>query len=748
MTMSATDTVVPDPWGIVPQRLRPPRVRADLVRRSLLIDRLLSSDAAIVAVRGGAGYGKSTLMTQWADTDRRAVGWLSVDVADNDPVVLLRHLVRSLADCGLDVAEVDGRLQHVEPQITRVVLPALARALDGSAEPFLLLLDDVHLLEGRDAVAALDHVLDLVPEGSTVALSGRALPPLRLARRGLGGELLQLEQHDLEYTPAEAMEVTRPLDRLPSDVVQELVRCTDGWPAGLYLGVMALAEHPDPPLVLRGLLAADRRVAEYLHEEVLDQLPAEWRSFLLRASVLDRLSGPLCDAVLGRDDSAEVLEALVASGNLFVVSLEGRDSYRLHDLFAELLRAELRRTDPAAESPLRCRAARWHDEHGEGDAAVRQALASGDRTLASAMLYRQLFLATIRGEVATLQRWVDGFPAEEVRRDGLVALCAGWVALALGQRGPLELHLRDARSATYDGPLPDGTVSYQVALAALEMTASLDGIKAVAEHAATVRSAGPGGSPWAGMAAFLEAIASGYSGGADPVAALEAAELEARGLPAVHAVTMAQLGVARVRSGDQHRGVSEILRAVDEVSEHGLESYTLIGIVHCAHGYAAALQGDAVRARDAAEKGAAIRDSMVHVIPRAQVNTGLLLCETAVLNRDPGAAANELASVRRHLLEEPDAIVFAKWADELDERLDRLRSAGDTVELTAAEQRVLEQLSTHRPLVEIGEHLYISRNTVKTHTMSIYRKLAVSGRSDAVDRARHLGLLSPDRSAS
>ena len=130
------------------------------------------------------------------------------------------------------------------------------------------------------------------------------------------------------------------------------------------------------------------------------------------------------------------------------------------------------------------------------------------------------------------------------------------------------------------------------------------------------------------------------------------------------------------------------------------------------------------------------------------VNTGLLLCETAVLNRDPGAAANELASVRRHLLEEPDAIVFAKWADELDERLDRLRSAGDTVELTAAEQRVLEQLSTHRPLVEIGEHLYISRNTVKTHTMSIYRKLAVSGRSDAVDRARHLGLLSPDRSAS
>jgi LuxR family maltose regulon positive regulatory protein len=328
-----------------------------------------------------------------------------------------------------------------------------------------------------------------------------------------------------------------------------------------------------------------------------------------------------------------------------------------------------------------------------------------------------------------------------VRRDGLVALCAGWLAVALGQRGPLELHVRDARAATYDGPLPDGTVSYEIALAALEMTASLDGIKAVAEHAGNVRSAGPGASPWTGMAAFLEAIALGYSAAADPVVELEAAELEARGLPAVHAVVMAQLGVARVRGGDQHRGISDILRAVDEVDEHRLESYTLIGIVHCAHSYAAALQGDVVRSREAAEKGAAIRASMVHVIPRGQINTGLLLCEAAVLNRDPGAAAKELASVRRHLPEEPDAIVFAEWADELAVRLDRLRSTGDNVELTAAERRVLEQLPTHRSLVEIGQHLYVSRNTVKTHTLSIYRKLGVSSRSEAVRRAEDMGLI-------
>jgi LuxR family maltose regulon positive regulatory protein len=741
MTMSATETVETDPWGVEPQRLRPPRARADLLRRTALVDRLLAADAAVVTVRGGAGYGKSTLLTQWVDSDRRPVGWLSVDVADNDPVVLLRHLVRSLADCGLDAAETEDRLRHVEPHITRSVMPALARALDASEQPFLLVLDDVHLLEGRDAVAALDHVLDMVPEGSTVALAGRALPSLRLARRGLSGGLVQLEQEELAYTPAEATEVTRPLERLPGVVVQELVRCTEGWPAGLYLGVMALAEHPDPPLVLRRMLAADRRVAEYLHDEVLDQLPAEWRSFLLHACVLDRLSGPLCDSVLERDDSAEVLEALAGSGNLFVLSLDGPDAYRLHDLFAELLRGELRRTDPAVESRLRRRAAVWHDEHGEADAAVRQALASGDRVLASATLYRQLFGVTVKGEVATLQRWVDGFPRDQVRSDGLLAICAGWLALSSGQRGALELHLRDARATSYEGVLPDGTASYEVGLAALEMTASLGGIKEVAEHAAVVRAAGPGGSPWAGMAALLEAVALGYSGQADLVEVLEVAELESRGMPAVHAVAMAQLGVAHARWGDRVTGLHTVLQAVAEMREHRVESFTLVTVVHCAHSYVAAMHGDVATSQSAADRGAEIRASMVNVVPRAHIQTCLLLCEAAILRRDPAAANRELQLAHQHLPEEPDAIVFHEWADELAERIERLRAASDTVELTAAERRVLEQLPTHRSLVEIGQHLYVSRNTVKTHTLSIYRKLGASSRSEAVTRAQELGLI-------
>ena len=743
MSTSATETVPADPWGVVPQRLRPPRSGPGTFPRTSLLERLTAVDATLVTIRAGAGYGKTTLTGQWVAADPRATGWLSMDVADNDPIVLLRHLMRALAECGVETTRAQDLLASREPRIARDVVPALALALETSTRPFLLVLDDVHLIDRRDALALLDELVERIPEGSTLALAGRALPPLRLVRRQLGGGLLQLDQDDLAYSRAEALGVTRPLDQLPPGVVDELVRCTGGWPAGLYLGVLALAEHPDPPLVLRGMLAADHRVAEYLHEEVLDRLPDEWRTFLLQASVLDRLTGPLCDAVMQRHDSAEVLRSLSASGNLFVLSLDDRDALQLHDLFAELLLAELRRTDPTAEASLRRRASEWHHEHGESDAAVRQALASGDRAFAAAMLHRQLFAVTMRGENATLQRWVEAFPPDQVRSDGLVALCAGWLAVSLGDRGALELHLRDARAASYEGELPDGTVNYRVGLAALEMTASIGGLAEVAGQAALVRAAGPTGSPWAGMAALFEALALGLTARSDLVRELERAELECRGMPAVHAVTLAQLGAARTRRGDRRTGPALIRQAVAEARDHGLEEYSLCCIVHCAHSYAAALEGDTAASLAAAERGNSIRADMVHVVARAQIHTGLLLCEAALLRREVATAAKELRAVTELLPAEPEGVVLIEWAQELGDRLARLRGRDDSVELTAAEMRVLAQLPTHRSLVEIGEHLYVSRNTVMTHTLSIYRKLGVSGRSEAVARAEELGLITP-----
>jgi LuxR family maltose regulon positive regulatory protein len=727
---------------VVPQRLRPPRQRSESLARVDLLDRLARAGTPVVALRAGAGYGKTTVLRQWLDTDERPRGWVTLDRTDDDPVVLVRHLARALDGCGVDVTAVEAGLSGPEPQLERIVLPALASALERCEEPFVLVLDDVHVVSGRESLAVLDEVIGLVPDACTVGLAARRFPALRLARRALAGSVTELGQDDLAFSEAESRSVVvGELPGLGEDDVSDLVRFLRGWPAAVHLAVLALRDHPDPQGLLRGMVATDRRVADYLHEEVLDQLDPSVRDFLLRASVLDRLSPAVCDAVLGRDDAAQVLEQVARSGNLFVHGFDLGDQYRLHDLFRDLLLGELRRQDPAAEAQLRRRAAEWFDAHGEADAAVDQAVATGDADFAAHILYRQLFLAMMSGRIGTLGRWLSLFPPDVVRDDGLVALCAGWHALSVGRRGELEHHLERARAASIAEPLPDGTVTQQVAIAALEMTAALDGTEQVARQAGTVLAAGPGGSPWEALAVFFGAIANGLLGNVDLVESLERVEVATRGLPSLHSACAAQLGWALLRSGARERGLTWSDLAAAEVAEHQLDDFTMSAPVHGVASLAAALRGDGERSIAAAARAEACLDGLQRLLSRGRLHARLMLLEAALRRRDPGEAERQLALVDELLAVEVPPMVLRESAELLRAEVERHRRSAGVVALTAAEQRVLEQLPTHRSLVEIGEHLYVSRNTVKTHTMSIYRKLAVSGRSEAVERARQLGLL-------
>ena len=743
MSDRSSESPQADPWGVVPQRLRPPVLRGDVLPRSALVDRLLSSEERCVAIQAGAGYGKTTLLSQWTEADDRAVAWVGLDPSDNDPVILVRHIVRSLADSGQAVSGVEELLAGRELQLDRQVLPALAQALDQPDQPYLVALDDVHVLTDDTSLHVVDRLLDMATPGSAVALAGRSIPPLHLARRRLDGVLLDLRQGELAFTDDEAVELLRrSAPELSATAVGELVRRTEHWPAGLYLGVLAIRDHPDPPVLIRGMLSEDRRVVDYLHEEVLDRVTPEVREFLLRAAVLDRLSGDLCDAVLERRDSRALLQELTESGNLFVVGIESdTDAFRLHHLFAELLVSALRREDPEELLRIRRRAAVWHDEHSESDLAVRQAVATGDIEFATTILYRQLFPTMVMGRTASMERWIAKFPPQELHSNGLLAVCAAWQALTRGDRTQLNRHLGTARSAPVVGALPDGTVGYGVALASLEMTAAVDGVKASAESAALVRAAGPTGSPWWGMAGLIEAVSLVVAGAADPVDAFGSAELDARGLPAIHAVTLAHLGLAHLQRGDRARGQKLVRDAVEELEANRLEHYAMATMVHCADSYASALRGDRTGSRAASERAVALLEVTTGVVPRAAVHMHLVLADAALHRRDPVEAAPLLRAATVLLPQEPDAVVLHDWADGLQVRLSQQRRQPDLPELSAAERRVLEQLPTHRSLGEVGDHLCVSRNTVKTHTLSIYRKLFVSGRSEAVDRARELGLL-------
>ena len=318
---------------------------------------MLGADVPVVVVEAGAGYGKSTVLSQVVEAEIRPVGWLTLDTIDDDPMVMVRHLVNALSDAGQDVDEVRSVLVGPEPDLQGRVLPLLSAAVERSTTPFLLVLDDVHVITARETVELCRPLLDLVPEGSTVVLSGRNLPHpdlTRLARRELDGDLVRFDGSDLAFVPQEAHAVVEmTLPELTSSLLDQVVRCTEGWPAGVHLAVLALRDRPDSSDLVDELVASDRRALDYLEQEVLAQLDHETRTFLTEIAVLRYLSGPLCDATTGREDSAVRLERLVAGGNLFIAPVAGHArGYRLHQLFADMLLRALRRRSPARETEL------------------------------------------------------------------------------------------------------------------------------------------------------------------------------------------------------------------------------------------------------------------------------------------------------------------------------------------------------------------------------------------------------------
>ncbi len=325
--------------------------------------------------------------------------------------------------------------------------------------------------------------------------------------------------------------------------------------------------------------------------------------------------------------------------------------------------------------------------------------------------------------------------------DARLGLAATWSAIARGQRAEALHHLEVVRASSFAGPLPDGTVGLDVAIAAADLLVGAEGVQATAASAAVVVQAGPEGSPWWYIARLQSAFARTLSGTLDPVDAFTAVELDTRGRPAVHAVALAHLALAHLRIGDRARGIELSAAAQSEIEANGLASYPLVGLVHCVSSLSAAIGGDGDGSRRHAEDAKGILELSRAIVVRTHLHTRQVLAEAALVRGEPrrGAPAPRRSRDRR-LGEEPDAVVLHRVQGELETRLGSAAGRPLIVQLTPAEVRVLEELRSHRSLDEIGRRLYISRNTVKTHTVSIYRKVGVSNRSQAVDRAEELGL--------
>src|SRR3954463_16363342 len=423
------------------------------ILRTALVKQLnRASGTPVVMLCAGPGYGKTTALAQWAaSSEQRPFAWVSLDQHDNDPVVLLTYVAVALDRVASIDQGVFDALASPGASVEATVVPRLGAALAGVDAPVVLGLDDVHAIDNPQCIDAIVALAGHVAEGSQLALSARdgsALPLGFLRTRGLG---LELGSDDLRMDEHEARELLAGLEISDEDVA-DLVRRTEGWPAGLYLAALSAGTTGVGPREGGELTGNDPFVADFLRSEFFAQLPPHELRFLTETSILEQLSGPLCDAVLASSGSAEILESL-AHSNRFVVGLDrAREWYRCHPLVRDVLAAELTRSHPDLLSPMLSRASQWCAANGHEIAAVRYGQTDGDRDRVAALMERWTMPVFQSGRIATVERWFDWLNANGGPGPyPSVAVIGGMFHAVMGRPTASDRYAELAAHGTYEG---------------------------------------------------------------------------------------------------------------------------------------------------------------------------------------------------------------------------------------------------------------------------------------------------------
>jgi LuxR family maltose regulon positive regulatory protein len=716
-----------------------------MVVRTGLVDRLLASGSVpLVCVVGPAGYGKTTLLAQWADREPRPVAWISVDQRDNDPAVLLRYLGVAL-----------DRIEPIDPRVVQPrtgpgvsivgAVARLAAAMAAMTRPVALVLDHLELVGNQECLDAVAQLAAQLPPGSQLLVASRARPLLPLALLRAQGQVVEFGVEELAMDRQEAVALLEGAGvQLDDTEVNDLVKRTEGWPVGLYLAALALQAEALPATDGPGFTGDDRFMADYLWSELLVQLPPERVAFLTRTAVLERLSGPLCDAVLETTGSGAVLAWLEASNLLLVPLDRQRRWYRYHHLFQELLSAELDRREPELVPALHARAASWCEANELPETAIDHAQAAEDPDRVARLVWKLALPAYGAGQVATTRRWFGWFEDQGLLgRYPEVAVLGAWLQALVGEPVAAERWADAAEQGPVAGTLPDGSTaqSYLALLRALLCRHGLDRMRA--DTRAALDELSPA-SQWQPTAQLLEGIGyllAGQADQADPILAHAAqAATDAGALPAA-ATALAERSLVAMHHQDWQQAATLAEQAEEVVRVGALDGYVASALVHAALARVAVHQGDLPRAQRHLGRATRLRPLLTYALPYFAVQT-LLELGRACLALDDGAGARVVVRHARDILRRrPDLGILPTHVDELRSQLDTRRGAVKGISsLTPAELRLLPLLGTHLNFAEIGERLYVSRHTVKSQAVSIYRKLGVSSRSQAVQHAQQLGL--------
>ena len=695
-------------------------------------------------------------MAQWrlAALRDRKVAWLSLDEGDNEPVRFWSYVIAALRSVLPEFGE--GPLSLLRApgvDLMEEAVPALINELLETPSETVLLLDDYHVIEHEAIHAGMGFLLEHVPGNHRFVIASRSEPPLPLARLRARGSLSEIDPEQLGFSEPEAEYLLNDVHQLglAVETVSRLHQRTEGWAAGLYLAALSLRDRRDADELIAGFSGGDRRIVDYLVGEVLNQQPDAVLRFLLCTSVLERFCAPLCEAVTGGGGAREMLDRVERS-NYFLIPLDPRrEWYRYHHLFAELLRHELERREPGASVELRRRAGRWLADAGMISEAVPHMVAAGDLDQAADLIaaYGAAFATGERGigrALMVMTEWFDALPAEYVVADARLCVGRSGVALALGRQDEILPWLDRAEQAPNHRLDRDPTFASRATVRRAAAWQLLGDVRLSRELAEQVMPLDGSSRDHALAGSVLGATARWLGDDAAAVDFLtRAGQLGRERDPVAAVAAYGHLALIAADHNDWQTCEVNVKTALDVIAESELQEYWMGSFAHLAKGRLlgkqrrpSEAQAELTRAVTLARRGGGV------------VALAYVLITVAEARRELGdrRSAIELVREARELsARAPDPGTLVPRLLDKAERSLRLVSQPQgsrlviVEELTVREAAVLRLLPTGLSAREIGQELGVSRNTVKTHTKNLYRKLGATGRREAVARGRELGLL-------
>ena len=739
---------------VVKPKLRAPSPHSGQLVRPRLLELLGESlHRKVTLISAPAGYGKTTLLSQWRHEveDSLSLAWVSLDEQDNDPVRLWTHVVEALRrvmpqeDLGADLLV---GMSITGQRLIETSLPMLINVLTELPKQVILTLDDYQFVTDDDSHESMAFFMEHLPENVHLVLSSRTDPPLPLGRLRARGEMNEIRSEQLAFSEEEfATLLNGKLGlNIEFDDLSVLFGRTEGWPAAAYLASLSLQNREDKHAFIDSFQGSNRYIVELLAEEVLEGIQEDVKEFLLISSVLRSMTGPLCDVVTSRDSSSQLLRDL-ARRNLFVVPLDEQGEwYRYHTLFSEFLRYELKSSRPELVPVLHGRASAWLEGEGYFDSAIRHAVAATDYEHASLLVARHWYGYVLAGQTKTVEGWFESLPEELVTQDATLLLARAWTCLLSGRGDDAERLLALAENTPHEGPLPDGAASIEVAVVILRAVFGLGGIEVTLRDARRAAELDRDRtSPWAALIR-VGLGASLYLSG-DPSVARKQFEdalrlTEAR-QPLLRMISLSFLAIIATDEGHLDEAASYASEAQALVDRFGLHGVPQSSWVPIALGYVLAKRGDRVAARNELERGLSTQRALPALSPWPTLLALLTLAPVRSSCGDRDGARAALSEARSIVETHPDAGIFPELLERQERRLrtSKRRDRSLNQEITDRELDVLRLLVGELSTRQIAQTLYVAPSTVRTQVKSIYRKLGVSSRGDAVDEAYARGVI-------